>query len=97
MENIKKSKKELIEENRVLKDQIIEFNKILKDLEKEMRKKIWLWMLLPLFGFIIFAFLLQKRKDSEKYAPALLNVKTEIVKNELKIKINDTAINNLEN
>ncbi|WP_051350896.1 hypothetical protein [[Acholeplasma] multilocale] len=86
---------ELQAHNEKLTQEIKEFDKIVKDINKKIISKHWLWWLLPIVGWFIFIAITNKRRSLPEFHNALVKVKTEIARNELKIIVNNVEIEKL--
>jgi len=65
-----------------------ELTKRQKTLDKQVRGALWLWWLLPLFGWPIYTAALAKRQQSPKWSKKLIDLKQEIIKKELQNNFN---------
>ncbi|PPE05162.1 hypothetical protein [Williamsoniiplasma lucivorax] len=68
-----------------LKQQNKELNDLVLELEKKIRGHLRWWFLLPLFGFVVYSILIDKKRRNPEMSDALTKIKVEILKNEIEI------------
>jgi len=54
-----------------------------KTLDKQVRGVLWLWWFLPIFGWIIYGYALNNRRQKPKWAKKIIDLKQETAKKEL--------------
>lgn len=80
------SKKELEENINILEEENLLINQDIKSIYKRINNRIWILWLIPIVGWIIFSLIKHKRQENQLYKKPLIELKTVLLKNEIRIE-----------
>ncbi|ATZ17337.1 hypothetical protein ELUMI_v1c06150 [Williamsoniiplasma luminosum] len=62
-----------------------ELNALIKELDSKLKGHLRWWWLFPLFGFIVYIYLLEKKRQNSSISESITKVKVELFRVEIKI------------